>query len=284
MAKAAASSKHRVPLHVPGPDWVVAALATLGLADAAYLTWLKLAGGLALFCRAGTACDVVQASRYSTLLGLPIALWGAALYAVVGALALAGLSPARWRWAFLGAAAGTGLSAYLTYLSLVELRAPCIYCLASAGIMLALLGTLIWRRPRGAGRAGLGLAIRGVLAAAAAVVAVAFVFASQPPPATGYAADLARHIAAQGGVMYGAFWCPHCREQKELFGEAARELPYVECDAAGANGRPDECRRAGVRSFPTWDIRGERREGVLSLETLAMLSGFRPPGAPAPKP
>jgi len=29
-----------------------------------------------------------------------------------------------------------------------------------------------------------------------------------------------------------------------------------------------------VRGYPTWIIRGERREGVLSLAQLAELSGF----------
>jgi glutaredoxin len=74
--------------------------------------------------------------------------------------------------------------------------------------------------------------------------------------------------------MYGAYWCPHCAEQKALFGEAAKELPYVECDPSGVNPRPDLCEKVGVKSFPTWVVGGERREGVQSLETLAELSKF----------
>lgn len=76
--------------------------------------------------------------------------------------------------------------------------------------------------------------------------------------------------------MYGAFWCSHCIEQKTLFGPAAKDLPYVECDAKGVNARPDLCQKVGVKAFPTWVIGDQRREGVVSLADLAALSKFRP--------
>jgi len=79
--------------------------------------------------------------------------------------------------------------------------------------------------------------------------------------------------------MYGAYWCPHCQEQKARFGDAASELPYVECDPRGAGARPDLCSIAGVRSYPTWVIGNQRREGVLTLEELATLSGFTAPAS-----
>jgi len=82
--------------------------------------------------------------------------------------------------------------------------------------------------------------------------------------------------------MYGAYWCPHCEEQKALFGDAARDLPYVECDPNGVNARPDLCEKAGVKAFPTWTIGGQRREGVQSLGALADASKFQPPPPPAP--
>jgi hypothetical protein len=72
----------------------------------------------------------------------------------------------------------------------------------------------------------------------------------------------------------GAYWCPHCQEQKHKFGDAAGFLPYVECDSKGRNAQPECCERAGVRVFPTWVIGAERHEGVLSLEALAATSGL----------
>lgn len=265
----------------PLRDPVVIALAAAGLLISGYLAWLKWSGTAALFCTAGTGCDIVQASRYSTFLGAPTAFWGALGYAAIGALALIGLDRARWWAAFVLAAAGVGFSAYLTYLSLFELRAACVWCVSSAVIMVALLGALVWRRPSGVSARPTGLAALGAAAAVLAIVAGAFVLAAAPPPATPYQQALARHLAQSGALFYGAYWCPHCQEQKDLFGGAASLLPYVECDPKGANAQTERCVRAGVRVFPTWVIGNERREGVQSLEELARLSGFRPAGRPA---
>ncbi|MEB3168087.1 MAG: hypothetical protein VKK97_05070 [Synechococcaceae cyanobacterium] len=84
---------------------------------------------------------------------------------------------------------------------------------------------------------------------------------------------LAKHLRTVGAVFYGAWWCPHCTHQKEMFGVAALELlPYVECDKDDAGRR--RCEEAQVRAYPTWDLKGERRTGVLSLEELARWSGY----------
>ena len=34
-----------------------------------------------------------------------------------------------------------------------------------------------------------------------------------------YKEDLARHLTSVGAVMYGAYWCPHCKRQKTMFGD-----------------------------------------------------------------
>ncbi len=84
---------------------------------------------------------------------------------------------------------------------------------------------------------------------------------------------LARHLKLKGAVVYGAWWCPHCTHQKELFGvEAIELLPYVECDKDDAGRK--RCQDAQVRGYPTWDLNGERRLGVLSLEELEIWSGY----------
>lgn len=91
---------------------------------------------------------------------------------------------------------------------------------------------------------------------------------------------LVEHLRRIGAVMYGAWWCPACFRQKNLFGrEASRKLPYVECDKEEA-GR-QRCQAARVRAYPSWDLGGERREGMLSLEQLKTWSGFKG-GSPSP--
>ncbi|MGH7366095.1 MAG: vitamin K epoxide reductase family protein [Candidatus Rokuibacteriota bacterium] len=272
-----AARKREVAAAAPAPpDFLVLGLAAAGFAIAAYLTWLKWTGGDAAFCLSGSGCDIVQSSRYGTLLGVPTALWGVALYAAIGALAVLGLRRPRWAWAVYLAAGGVGFSVYLTAVSALVIRAACAYCLASAGIMLAVLLVLLWRRGALPGRRpGLAAFLPGALAAAVLVpVAAAFIYAMPAGGGAGFEGALARHLRESGAVMYGAYWCPHCTEQKALFGDAATNVPYVECAADGVNGRPDLCEKVGVKTFPTWIMGTERREGVQSLSALAAFSGF----------
>ena len=85
---------------------------------------------------------------------------------------------------------------------------------------------------------------------------------------------LSEHLRRRGAIFYGAWWCPACFQQKNLFGrEAGNRLPYVECDKTD-QGRA-RCERAGIRAFPTWDLAGQPRlEGVQSLSELKAWSGF----------
>ena len=89
---------------------------------------------------------------------------------------------------------------------------------------------------------------------------------------------LGEFLRRQGALFYGAWWCPACFKQKNLFGqEAGNALPYVECDKDDA-GR-ERCAAAGIRAYPTWELNGQRREGMQSLEELRVWSGF--PAFPA---
>ena len=85
---------------------------------------------------------------------------------------------------------------------------------------------------------------------------------------------LSDHLRAKGAIFYGAWWCPACFQQKNLFGkEAGNTLPYVECDKTDP-GRA-RCQAAQIRAYPTWDQPGkERREGVQTLQELKVWSGF----------
>jgi glutaredoxin len=76
-----------------------------------------------------------------------------------------------------------------------------------------------------------------------------------------------------GAVFYGAWWCPACFKQKNLFGqEAGRRLPYVECDLSDS-GR-EVCKAADIRAYPTWILGEKRIEGVQTIEELKRWSDF----------
>jgi glutaredoxin len=87
---------------------------------------------------------------------------------------------------------------------------------------------------------------------------------------------LAKHLKKIKAKMYGAFWCPYCTKQKEMFGKEAFPLvTYIECDPRGENPRPDLCTKAGVQGFPTWEIKGKIYSGMLPLDDLANISDYK---------
>jgi len=87
--------------------------------------------------------------------------------------------------------------------------------------------------------------------------------------------SFARCLATKQAKMYGLYWCPHCAEQKEMFGASFRYVPYVECAIKGSPGvLAPECRIAGVKLFPSWQFGTEPpKEGVLSLSALSDKTG-----------
>ena len=92
--------------------------------------------------------------------------------------------------------------------------------------------------------------------------------------------EFARCITDKKAVMYGAFYCEHCKEQKDLFGDSAQYLPYVECVEKGTRKETDQCKALGIRRTPTWifEQSGERLEGkVLSLQELSQKTGCKLP-------
>ncbi|WP_013323347.1 vitamin K epoxide reductase family protein [Gloeothece verrucosa] len=208
-----------------------------------------------------------------------------------------------WLLLFIGSTGMAVFSAYLIYTSLVVIGAECYYCIGSALCSLALfIVTLLGREWEELGQ----LVFTGIIVATVTLVGVLGVYASvnpdrhlatvegkivipQPtenakPPkgwditTTSKEAELAlaKQLSASGAKMYGAFWCPHCYDQKQLFGKEAFELiNYVECDPQGINPKQELCQKAGVTGFPSWEIKGKLYPGTQKLDKLAELSGYK---------
>ena len=87
-------------------------------------------------------------------------------------------------------------------------------------------------------------------------------------------ANFAKCLTEKGAKFYGASWCGWCQQQKELFGEDAQFLPYVECVNEETNELTEECQKAEILGFPTWEFPEKGREmGFKTLEELSQLSG-----------
>jgi uncharacterized membrane protein/glutaredoxin len=232
-------------------------------------------------CSAGEGCDVVLNSQWARLLGLPTAFWGLLAYISLAAVAFIRRADRHWLYAFTVAFFGVCYSVYLTAVSLTILGSACPYCLTSLGLMTAVLALVTWQRPREMmHRSWMTLVgVRGALAAVVILLVHGSYVAPQAEPIgpeDPVVRALAEHLTEKGVVFYGASWCPHCQEQKRLFGESASRLPYIECSPGGRNSaQAPSCVRAGVQTYPTWIINGRPIVGqVLSLAELANATGF----------
>lgn len=216
----------------------------------------------------------------------------------------------NWTWLLLlaGAIAMSVFSGYLIYLLLFKIQATCLYCIASALFSISLLLlTLLGRVWEDVGQ----ILFTGLVVGMVTLIGTLGVYAkvNEPSPMAGATADqttpqtlsptgsptpgvgwsittnsgeaeiaLARHLTQIGAKEYIAWWCPHCHEQKQLFGKQAySEITHFECDPNGKNARPDLCQAANIQSFPTWVINGKTYAGTQSLEELARTSGYTGP-------
>jgi hypothetical protein len=110
-------------------------------------------------------------------------------------------------------------------------------------------------------------AIIAVIVIAAAGSAYYFMSA---PPAASSSDDFAKCISQSGAVFYGTFWCPHCQDQKKLFGSSLQFVNYVECSTPDGQSQTAECQTAGITAYPTWVFAdGTHVSGMLSLSSLA---------------
>lgn len=95
---------------------------------------------------------------------------------------------------------------------------------------------------------------------------------------TGKLDTFAQCLKDKGAVFHGAFWCPHCQNEKAMFGKSAKFLPYVECSAPDGKSQLQICQDKKIDGYPTWIFAdGSRESGEVSLEKLAEKTGCKLP-------
>ena len=271
----------QIPMRT-APNWILLSLALIGMGLTAYLTVSAWKGQALAGCTAGSGCDVVLGSQWSRLFGLPTSLWGFLAYAALAAIAFIKRADLHWKLSWMVSLFGVLYSVYLTGISLVELKAACPYCLSSLVLMIAILSVTTYQRPAGLARFFWGTWIfKTVCAGLIFVLAVHLNYAgiwSSADADDPQLRALAQHLTKIDAKFYGASWCPHCKDQKKMFGASADRLPYVECSLQGPGGpQAPVCQNMNIQGYPTWIINGQRHEGVLMPEELAKYSGFKGP-------
>lgn len=283
---------------------LITGLAAAGLVETAYLTWMKLYGGPVSCPLGSTGCDDVLNSEYGTIFGVPLSLVGMLAYGTVTLLAgrvatnpkERAIEEGLVKWLLLASTTAMGVaSSYFMYILNVKLGgASCTYCVGSALLSISLLlCTLVGFSPKDlrnvAGvQFGAGVSIALVLSVAFNNIDSAAIRSGEidlPPisPEVTHVSSpreiaLAKQLKAIGAKMYGAFWCSHCFEQKQMFGkEAMKYFDYVECYPEGYRSGVQiakECDAVDIQGFPTWIINGQKFSGEQDFASLAELSGF----------
>lgn len=117
-----------------------------------------------------------------------------------------------------------------------------------------------------------------ILGGIAIVIVGLLVWAGVASSGPGKLDAFAQCIKDQGTVFYGAFWCPHCQNEKALFGKSAQFLPYVECSNPDGQTQTEVCTQKNIQGYPTWEFRdGTRLSGEVSLSNLADKTGCKLP-------
>ena len=108
---------------------------------------------------------------------------------------------------------------------------------------------------------------------------VLFVCAVQPACSSEKKLDsFAKCLSEKKATMYGVAWCPHCADQKALFGDSFQYVTYVDCAIPGTKKETDQCKALNIKHTPTWIFSdGQRLEGTIQLDKLGQQTGCKLP-------
>ncbi|KDO71388.1 hypothetical protein CISIN_1g017385mg [Citrus sinensis] len=281
-----------------------AGIGGVGFLETTYLSYLKLTNSDAFCPIGGASCGDVLNSDYAVVFGVPLPFIGMFAYGLVAVLGLLlarksfpiGINESYGRLILLGSSTSmAAASAYFLYILSTNFSgATCSYCLTSAllsfslffislkefsveeiqkvlGVQLCIASLVV---------AALSTSYSSIqpLSSSVAEANLPFFETEITTSSSPFALSLAKHLHAIGAKMYGAFWCSHCLEQKQMFGsEAVKQLNYVECFPDGyrkGTKIAKACSDAKIEGFPTWVINGQVLSGEQDLSDLAKASGF----------
>jgi len=91
--------------------------------------------------------------------------------------------------------------------------------------------------------------------------------------------ELAQCLTENEVTMYGSYRCGHCLKNKDLLGDSFQYVNYVECHPFGPSPQTELCEEKEIEGTPTWikeDSEGDeiRREtGYININNLKAFSG-----------
>ena len=289
------------------PKILIAILSTIGIVDTGSIT-LKNWGLFTSLSCPGTqnGCETVLNSPWGTLfannqINIPLSLAGFITYLLIlfftVILSINLLSkkekPNKFLWwlIFLISCASSTFSFLLINIMFFKIQAYCFFCILSAILSFSIFITSMIgakfesREP---------MIFRGIIVALSVLVS-GIIWSTNVDPSNAIDTSspvgkvspaittsssnekvkFAKFLSENNVLMFSAYWCPHCHDQKQLFGkEAVKELTVIECAKDGKNNQYEFCETKGIEGFPSWEINNEIYSGVKNLNELATMTGY----------
>ena len=289
------------------PKILIAVLSTVGIVDTGSIT-LKNFGILHSLSCPGlqNGCETVLNSPWGKLFEfnqiiIPLSLAGFIVYlSILFSSLILNLNlissrqkANRFIWWFLYSisCASSVFSFLLLNIMVSKIEAFCFFCLLSAILSFSIfILTIIGARFENRGT----MLYRGIIIAFTVLIGgliwsnqvdpAKAIIVSVPnekvsPPITTQSSleqvNFAKFLTKNNIKMYSAYWCPHCHDQKQLFGKAAaKELTIIECAKDGKENQFELCQMKDISGFPSWEINNEIYSGTRELKELADLTGY----------
>ena len=289
------------------PKITISILATIGLVDTGSITLKNWGLFNSLSCPGiNKGCDAVLNSPWGTLfrsenITIPLSLAGLITYSVILLIALLltlkiisikqKVHRLLWWSLYLISCSSSIFSILLISIMFFKIKAFCIFCLISAILsfsifILSIIGarfnnreTMFFRGLIVAFSVLLGGLIWANQVDPAKANEISFRDAKESPEITTKSSpqkiNFAQYLSDNNFIMYSAYWCPHCHDQKQLFGKkAVEELKIIECAKDGFNNQFKLCQSKGIEGFPSWEINNQIYSGTQELKELAEITGY----------
>tara|TARA_Y100000589_G_scaffold331711_1_gene386501 strand:- start:1935 stop:2873 length:939 start_codon:yes stop_codon:yes gene_type:complete len=289
------------------PGVFIAIFSTIGLVDTASITLKNWGLFNSLSCPGiNKGCESVLNSPWGTLFkteqyNIPLSLGGFFTYSsiliIILILNLKIIKPktnhSRFLWwlIYLISCGASIFSILLINIMFTKIEAFCIFCLLSAILsfsifILSIIGARFENRET--------MFYRGLIVGFAVLIG-GLIWSNHVDPSrandiTTSAENMSPAITTRSSlqkinfakflsdnkiVMYSAYWCPHCHDQKQLFGKEATEfLTVVECAKDGKNNQYSLCQTKEIEGFPSWEINNNIYSGTRNLNELAEMTNY----------
>ena len=287
---------------------IIAILSTIGLVDTGSITLKNWGLFPSLSCPGiQNGCETVLNSPWGTLfennqINIPLSFAGVITYlsilVITIILSLNLISPKEklnkflWWLIFLISCASSTFSFLLINIMFFKIQAYCFFCILSAILsfsifIISMIGAKFESREP--------MIFRGLIVVISVLLG-GLIWSTNVDPSNAIDVSspnekvapvittssstqkikFARFLKDNNIVMYSAYWCPHCNDQKILFGkEAVKELTVIECAQDGKDNNYKLCQTKGVEFFPSWEINGEIYSGTRDLNDLAIMTGYQ---------